>query len=176
MKIDQLRSCDILLYKGKGFRSWLIQWGTKSPYNHVAVMVSPEMNLGVESNTGHQSGVQAFDVKQFKAGEIDVFRVKSRYPFNKSTVISYLVAHLGAKFDWIGVSALGLMKFLSFFTAFKAFTWHNEFQRKKDYFCSELVYEAFKAGNLDIVPEIDEAAVTSPADISKSSVVEKIIC
>jgi len=40
-----MNSGDILLFKGEGGLSRLIAWGTKSKYTHVAVCVSPEMNL-----------------------------------------------------------------------------------------------------------------------------------
>jgi len=58
MKTDHLTPCDILRYKGTGFTSHLIQWGTKSPYSQVAVVVEPRIFLAIESNTGHQSGVR----------------------------------------------------------------------------------------------------------------------
>lgn len=42
-------------------------------------------------------------------------------------------------------------------------------------FCSELCYEAFfHGGGLDIVPEVPQADITSPGDISKSAVVKYI--
>jgi len=42
-------------------------------------------------------------------------------------------------------------------------------QKDKDYFCSELVYEAFyRGGGLDIVPDIGEGDITSPGDIARS--------
>jgi len=47
----------------------------------------------------------------------------------------------------------------------------NNWQKDRDYFCSELCYEAFhEGGGLDIVPDIPEADITSPGDIAKSSV------
>jgi uncharacterized protein YycO len=50
----------------------------------------------------------------------------------------------------------------------------NKWQKDKDYFCSELCYAAFNAGGLDIVPQVGEADVTSPGDISRSERIEKI--
>ena len=67
IKDEALRTCDILLYKGTDFASKLIQWGTNSLYNHVAVVVDPAMNLSIESNTGHQSGVRALDLQKLEA-------------------------------------------------------------------------------------------------------------
>lgn len=167
--IEKLKSCDVLLYKGKGFKSHLIQWGTKSLYNHVAVVVDPAINLAIESNTGHQSGVRALDLRQLDEQEIDIFRVKAEFPFNQNDVISYLVGHLGSGFDFWGVTWLGVLKVLHLKNQ------SNQWQKDKDYFCSELCYEAFNMGRLDIVPQVGEADITSPGDIARSERVEKII-
>ena len=174
MKTDRLKPCDILLYKGKGFTSWLIQAGTGSKYDHVAVVANPQMNLAIESNTGRQSGVRAIDLRKLQAHSIDIYRVRPQFSFKPEQVISYLVSRLGAPYDWGGVIALGAMKALSFVTGFKKFTGFHQFQKNKDYFCSELVYEAFEKGGLDIVPQVSEADVTSPGDIAASDRVEKI--
>lgn len=173
MDASFLKSCDILLYKGKDLTSHLIQWGTNSPYNHVAVVVDPAIYLGIESNTGHQSGVRAFDLRTLDEKEIDVFRIKPEFPYNPFQVISYLVAHLGAGYDWGGVIGLGALKALSLVT-FGWYQGYNHFQKDKDYFCSELCYEAFKSGGLDIVPQVGEADITSPGNISQSKLIEKI--
>jgi len=86
---------------------------------------------------------------------------------------SFLVGKLGAKYDFAGVLFLGILKALSMMTFLK---WkpYNRFQKDRDYFCSELCYEAFAAAGLDIVPEVNEAAITSPADIASSSRMEKV--
>jgi uncharacterized protein YycO len=173
MKTEHLKVCDILLYRGAGFTSWLIQAGTKSEYSHVAVVVGPEIFLGVESNTGHQSGVRAMDLRKSDGQKVDVFRIKNSSDFDPEKVISFLVGHLGAKYDTPGVVWLGVLKAASFMTG-GAVKKHNQFQKEKDYFCSELVYQAFKEGGLDIVPQINAAEITSPGDIANSPLIVKV--
>lgn len=173
MRTDFLKPCDVLLYKGAGFTSQLIRWGTKSSYSHVAQVVEPQISLAIESNTGHQSGVRAIDLRKLPEAEIDVFRIKPEFSFDSDKVISFLVAHLGADFDYPGVIWLGVLKGLSVLTGLQ-YQPYNQFQKEKDYFCSELCYEAFKEGGLDIVPEVDEADITSPADIAASARLQKI--
>ena len=168
MNLHDLRACDILLYKGTAWTSKLIQWKTTSLYSHVSVVVGSEMNLGIESNTGSQSGVRALDLRKLDANIIDAFRVKPQNTFEPEKVISYLVDSLGAKFDYVGVTWLGVLKVLNLTE--KA----NQFQIKKDYFCSELVYEAFHAAGLDIVPQVEQTDTTSPGDIARSPRIEKI--
>ncbi len=65
---------DILLFKAeKDFLSKIIAWGTNSKYSHVAICVSPEMNLAIEALT--RGGVRARDIRKI-AQEYDVYRVK----------------------------------------------------------------------------------------------------
>ena len=148
--------------------SKIIQWNTQSLYSHVAVVVGVEMNLAIESNTGSQSGVRALDLRKLDAKTVDAFRIKPQHAFKKEDVISYLIASLGSNYDYPGVIWLGALKLLNLKE--KA----NEFQSSKDYFCSELVFEAFAAAGLDIVPQIGHADITSPGDISRSPLLEKI--
>ena len=161
---------DILLFKGEDGISKLIAWGTNSKYSHVAVCVSIEMNLAIEAIT--RGGIRARDTREIKE-EYDVYRIKEghSYDFNKS--ISYLVSKLNGKYDYFGVIFLGLLKLLSK-VGIPLKDAANNWQKDRDYFCSELCYEAFISAGLDIVPDIDEAAITSPGDIAKSAVLEPV--
>jgi uncharacterized protein YycO len=172
MNTDHLKTCDILLYKGKSFNSKLIQWGTGSEFSHVAVVVDPTKFLAIESNTGHQSGVRALDLRKADETIITTLRIKGEHVFDARKTLSFLVAHLGAKFDTLGVTWLGVLKVFSKIPGVKAKA--NKFQKEKDYFCSELCYQAFLEGGLDIVPEVPDAEVTSPGDIANSSRLEVV--
>ena len=163
-----MKACDILLYKGTSWLSHLIEWRTQSPYSHVSVVVDPASHLAIESHAGSQSGVRPLDLRNIRVEAVDIFRVKPEFEFDSKAVISFLVEHLGRPYDYAGVLWLGVLKLLNL----KAES--NRFQKDRDYFCSELCYEAFMAGGLDIVPQVGEADITSPADISKSPVLEKI--
>jgi uncharacterized protein YycO len=173
MKTRFLKICDILLYKGSGPTSRLIQWGTGSKYTHVAVVVDPEMRLAIESNVGHQAGVHAIDLRSADEAKVDTFRIKPEHTFQSKETLSFLVAHLGAGYDYLGVAWLGVLKTASLLPWVKSKP-YNRFQKQKDYFCSELCYEAFLAGGLDIVPDVDAAEITSPGDIAQSDRLEKL--
>jgi uncharacterized protein YycO len=168
LDLKTLKTCDILLYRGTGFVSRLIQWRTKSVYSHVAVVVGTDMNLAIESNTGSQAGVRALDLRKLDVKAVDAFRVQPGHAFKPEKVISYLVECLGCNYDLPGVVWLGVLKTLNMKE--KA----NRFQINRDYFCSELVYAAFHAAGLDIVPQIGAAEVTSPGDIARSPILSKI--
>lgn len=162
---------DILLFKGEDGISKLIAWGTGSKYSHVAICVSPDLILAIEAMAW--KGVRAIDIKNIKV-EYDVYRVKGEFSYNINNTISYLVNKLNTSYDHIGVLFLGILKILAKIglpLKNKANTW----QKDRDYFCSELCYEAFhKGGGLDIVPDVEEADITSPGDIAKSPLIEVV--
>lgn len=152
---------DILLFRRGGLGSKIIQWGTNSPYSHCAVVVDPQKNLLIEA----QGLVRANDIRKEK--DYDIFRVMPLYTYDENKVISFLVSKLNNKYDYLGVIFLGILKL------FRRKKWANAWQKKRDYFCSELVSEAFKHGGLDIVPKIKDD-VTSPGDIANSEITERI--
>ncbi len=167
----RVQSGDILLFKGEKGLSWLIAWGTDSPYSHVAICASSKMYLAIEAMAG--GGVRARDIRQIKE-HYDIFRVRQEYDYDKELTVSYLVSRLNSRYDYFGVLFLGVIKFLAKM-GIPLKERANAWQKGRDYFCSELCYEAFYiGGGLDIVPDISEADITSPADIAKSSVLERI--
>lgn len=166
-----MKAGDILLFEGEDGISKLIAWGTNSKYSHVAVCVSPEMNLAIEAIT--RGGVRARDIQQITE-HYDIYRVREKYRYDLNGIVSYLVSKLNLKYDYFGVIFLGLLKLLAkIYLPLKITA--NRWQKTRDYFCSELCYEAFYyGGSLDIVPNVPDAEVTSPADIAKSPVIEYI--
>ena len=166
-----MQAGDILLFKGESGISRLIAWGTNSTYSHVAVCVSPEMNLAIEALT--RGGVRARDIRKIDRG-YDLYRIKEAAAYDLQKTISFLVDKLNKKYDIFGVLFLGLLKLLSKIRKSLKIT-ANKWQKDRDYFCSELCYEAFfLGGGLDIVPDISDADITSPGDIAKSGVVERV--
>ena len=171
--MSNLQPLDILLYRGHGLTAWVIQRLSRSKFSHVALVVNPSMNLGIESNTGHQAGVKAFDLRKLDMSMVSVYRLKSKYSVDREKVISYLVDRLGAWYDLIGVIFLGFLKLLSLLT-FTIAKPHNWWQKKRDYFCSELVWEAFASDGMDLVPQTGGSDVTSPGDIANSPLLEPV--
>ena len=159
-----MKSGDILLFKGGGLTAKIIQWGTSSPYSHVAICANADMNLAIEAMT---KGIRARDIRKIKQ-DYDIFRVKEVYEYDLNKVISFLVSKLNERYDFAGVFFLGILKL------FRLKKMANKWQKDRDYFCSELGDKAFLYGGIDLTPE-NEADITSPADISLSPVVYKVI-
>jgi uncharacterized protein YycO len=169
---------DILLCMGSGPIPQLIQWGTGSQYSHVAVIASAKLELIVEAVP--EGGVRAISVKNYKT-PYEVYRVKPSDKFNCSEVVSFLIKMLARKYDYpLKLAAKLAMRKLRLVQLFGLKLIGNKkaadkLQEDQDYFCSELCYEAFKAGGLDIVPQIGDAETTSPGDIARSPIIEKIV-
>lgn len=157
----EIKAGDIMLFSGGHWISRIIQWGTKSKYNHVAVSVDPDISLMIEA----AGRVRAEDTR--RAEGYDIYRVRPEYSYDLDKVISYLVDKLNRPYDYLGVAYLGILKVLGLKTR------ANKWQKDHDYFCSELAKSAFLDGGLDIVPGTDAGNV-SPGDIANSPVVEKI--
>ena len=165
--ISAIKPGDMLLFKGEDGMSKIISWGTGSPYSHIAVCVSPHMNLAIEAIAG--GGVRARDMRQITEA-FDVYRISEKHPYNLSETISYLISKLNSSYDLWGVVFLGFLKIMAHIgLPFQKTA--NTWQKDRDYFCSELCYEAFRyGGGLDIVPDLPDTSVTSPGDIAESSV------
>lgn len=171
---------DILLCEGNDFVAKLIKWGTKSRYSHVAVVASAKLGLIVEAiPTG---GVRAISSENYKA-KYDIYRVKSEYTFKPAEVTAYLVKMLARGYDYKSVAILGWKMLLRRLRLIKLFGLKilrnkhaaDSLQEDQDYFCSELCYKAFFfGGGLDIVPDTNDAETTSPGDIAKSKIVQKV--
>lgn len=172
---------DILLCKGYDLISKLIKWGTNSAYSHVAIVASANLGLVIESIPA--GGVRAMSVENFKES-YEIYRIKPSQSFNNGGVISYLIKMLARKYDFKSVLWLGWKMFLrrlrlvklAGLKLVKLKAVSDALQEDQDYFCSELCYKAFFfGGGLDIVPEISDGETTSPGDIARSSIIEKIV-
>ncbi len=176
MKID-FQDGDILLCRGQGLVPKLIKWGTESVYSHVAVIASAKLGLIIEAIP--EGGVRAISVANYKT-PYDIYRVKSNHHFNLPEVVGYLIKMLARKYDYpIKLAAKLALRKLKLVQLFGLKVIGNKkaadaLQEDQDYFCSELCYNAFKAGGLDIVPQIGDGETTSPGDIAQSPVLERI--
>jgi len=175
-----IKDGDILLCKSSDIVSRLIMWGTDSVYSHVAVVASEKLGLIIEAVPA--GGVRAISIGNYKTA-FDLYRVKVGYAFDSPEVTAYLVSMLARGYDFKSVVRLGWKMFLRKMRLLKLLGLKaagnkkasDELQEDNDYFCSELCYRAFyEGGGLDIVPQVGSAETTSPGDIARSGVLERI--
>jgi hypothetical protein len=125
------------------------------------------MNLAIEAIT--RGGVRARDIRR-NPQDYDKNKIKDAYVYDLNGTISFLVSKLNSRYDYLGVIWLGILELLALL-GLPLRNAANKWQKDRDYFCSELCYEAFDfRGGIDIVPDVPEADITSPGDIAKSVV------
>ena len=174
-----LQDGDILLCKSNGVVPSLIKWGTGSIYSHVSVVASSKLGIIIEAVP--EGGVRAIAIVNYKT-PYDIYRVKPGIQFKLAGVIAYLIKMLARKYDLVSTVKLGWKMGLRKLRLFKLFGLKvtgnkkaaDQLQEDQDFFCSELVYEAFYVGGgVDIVPQTDDAETTSPGDIARSPILQK---
>lgn len=136
----------VLLFKGRGVFSQLIRWQTRSQYSHSAVLI--EKNTIIEAWSGSNT-VREKLITDWR--DIDVFYADCSLEQRKK-IISFLRSKIGHKYDYSAV-----IRFIT-----KSPTKNNE-----RYFCSELVFEAFKSAGINLLERID-GSIVSPSLLSYS--------
>jgi len=129
----------ILAYKGKSFwPSKCIEWMNWSDYSHVSWLNrdntvteawAPKVRNVPDLDSGHSNGTP-----------IDIFDIPIMTESQRDIIEAYLKNQIGLKYDWAGV-----FKFLPRITS--AHT-------NNKWFCSELIFEACKKANLNLLKRI----------------------
>lgn len=139
----------ILQYRGVSLISKGIQWQTRSPYSHTAVLLDDEHSV-IEA--WHKGGVRRlanpFEGHDLKT-VIDVYDVEGDY--DADAVLEFLNSQMGKKYD---------------FWAIGRFLTRRQHQANDKWFCSELAVEAFKRGGLELLR--GKPSLLSPRDVALS--------
>jgi uncharacterized protein YycO len=132
----------VLAYKGKGAISKAIQWQTRSPWSHVAIL----LDNGETIEAWQKGGVRICGSpgENHAAGtEIAVFGID--YKFDEATATARLLAEVGKKYD---------------FSSVLRFVTRRDSAADNKWFCSELVHAILPF----LLARINSAHV-SPRDI-----------
>jgi uncharacterized protein YycO len=154
----QLRTGDVLLFRGRGPMSMLIRYLTHSPYSHVALVFRFEGRVYcLEAvGVGVRLCLMSEALERYHGG-IDHFDVPGATEEQRHGALSYAFQQLGKLYD-----RPGLWRFLF------AILFGRKPRVREDqaWFCSELVASAYRKHGLALVPV--SAAFTSPADLALS--------
>ena len=145
------------LYQGKSFfPSKMIRWFTWSKYSHAAFLcddgsVYESWHVGgvchrKNIHEGHTPGTK-IDVFYMAVSELQYF-----------TILESLRREVGKKYDFKGILGMLLRK---------------NVDKKASWFCSELVFKAFKDAGIDLLANKKPEQV-SPADLSFSPLLTKL--
>lgn len=167
---EKIRNGDILLYKGRGFVSWAIKFFTRSEYSHAGIavwwydrlMVMEALSKGVIVNPLRRS------VGRYK-GSVEWWTLKKDFDINnddRKKMIIFAQEELGKDFAFWGLFLFALV--ISFVIPLGK---KDFLTREKRLFCSLYVAEIYNKADRDLRKGLPDR-FTSPADISKSSLLE----
>jgi hypothetical protein len=178
--LSQIKEADVLLFRGKGFISWLIKRYGSGVHSHAAMAHWDDDTL------------ECVEFREFKGGRvvslkgqvethpdnIDVFRAASLIKFDdrahefteevSNNITDIMLQNTGLPYGWKNFWKLG-KHYLPFFRLAE--------QNIKDddptevFVCSTAVVYAYRKAYLDPVPYLADAAVT-PADLARSCLFE----
>lgn len=142
----------ILLFRGRGFLSRLIRWQTRSAYSHAAVLLDDQHII--EAWQG--AGVRLKRMTDW--ADVDVFEpVVTLDAHQLAKVRLFLVEQTGRGYDYWGV-----LRFIS----------RRRLPENGKWFCSELVFEAFRQAGMTLLERIDASEV-SPQLLSLSPLLKE---
>ena len=142
------RPC-IMLLRGTSLLSRLIQWQTRSPYSHAAI-VTPSGTV-IESVEG--KGVREVPIEHaYKHAVYDLFDVSGLSDDQWSDALEWARSKIGSRYDYRGV-----LRFVS----------RRPAELNDKYFCSEFVFAAMLHAGLLLLERIPAHNV-SPAILSYS--------
>lgn len=161
-----IKNGDVLLYRGTGLTSNLIQKISGSPYSHVGIaawwndrlMVLEAVGKGVVAST-------LSDNLQRYHGGVDYFWCKENIAEDKRiTMVQFAQAQLGKEYNRLQVLVSGI-------SAALGLSLKDEEGRFKHaagkYFCSEYVADIYHQANLDLAMDM-KSKKTSPDAIAQS--------
>lgn len=143
----------LLLFHGRGIISALIRWQTRGAYSHAALLmrdgriVESWQGVGVRVKTlDDWTGVQAFDIPSMTDTQWD-------------EAIAFAVSQTGRGYDYWAIA-----RFVS----------RRRMPDNNRWFCSELVFEAFKSAGVNLFDRIEPWAV-SPALLGISPLLSLVV-
>lgn len=154
----ELKPCDLIIVKNKGWVSETIEEITHSKYSHVAGCIGD--NTLVEAEGFEATGqvpLSKYD------GIYDVYRCDSLTEQQKYEILGYINGQLGSRYDY----------FLLVIELFR-YVFHTILPYKEPFgshICSGLWSDAFKSAGIDLCPNI---RYPSPKDISEGKLLTKI--
>lgn len=136
----------VALYRGRSLISRLIQWQTRSPYSHAALL----LGSGEVIEAWHVGGV-ARNVCLLAAHKpdtrVDIFRVDALSPADAAVSIAFAHDQIGKGYDFLSIA-----RFLS----------RSQSHRKETgrWYCSELVFASLQQGCVKLLERVE------PCDVS----------
>lgn len=140
----------IVFYRGTSMLSRAIRWFTRSHYSHVAYEQS-NGNL-IEAWTHGVRMVADYATDHTAGTAVEWYRVEGVTPEQRERAETFMRKQLGKKYDVRGI--LGFLR-------------HRDIENQERWFCSELVFEAFRQAGVELLARVPAFKV-SPGDLNQS--------
>lgn len=152
-----MKKGDIILVKGTGFVSDIIEDIENSAYSHAAGIIGD--NEIIEAEGFQITGYQKLDKY---AGHTDVYTCNILTDKQRIKIIEYVENQIGSHYNWI-LLLLEILRYL--------FNVSISYKNFNSYICSTLWSDAYKSVGIDLCPRIK---YPSPKDLSESKILKKI--
>lgn len=178
-----LRDGTVLLFRGRGVFSRLIQAAGRSPYSHAAMLAWWGHRLMVvESREGSGCRAVPFSTVLAEGHEVDAFDVTGLSPLGdeRAAAVSEAVSWLSTRYGWRTIVRIGLAALLVPLAWIRPIgalrrRWAKPLRDHRGLptsglICSELVARAWDAAGVPLVPDIldwDDATI-EPGDLARS--------
>ena len=179
IELENLRDGDLILFHSHGFQpmSWAIRTLTHSYWNHAGIYNAGfviEARKTVEKNSIDKYLNEKFDLGIFRIKK-DSFLTGLKYKDGLQSATTYAEARVGSNYDKRAIVWLGIKYLSTGFLRRLIPQRFNPFQKREEFFCSELVCECYHKTSSLIKnlfaglkhPEATCGTIT-PRDISKS--------
>jgi len=161
VKHRELRAGDLLFHSGTGIFARLIKWFTKSEWSHVSMVLEPDGEyVTVVSAEWYGVSLVAIDPNDNLIDMITVERI-GRTIKQKAAILAYELAVKRPSYDYKGIFGY-IMSYLLGSTT-------NRWQKRKAWFCSELINHCYAEAGEPIYKGIEHGLV-SPGKLHEKTV------
>jgi hypothetical protein len=163
----EIRTGDVLLYRGRSLFSKAIRWASGSVYSHVGIAAWWAGRLVVlESTTTGGVAVRPASLSVAKYdGQVDWWQLRDEWAsqLNREALLERAIGELGKPYGKGGALWLGVRMLIGRITGGR-----DAVSLPESLFCSQYVSQCYRSSGVDLVPSaIDE--LTSPGAIARSN-------
>ncbi len=141
----------IALYRGKSWISKAIQWQTRGPYSHAAVILPDDSIIEAWHSPSRVRSIKRLGDGHTPGTKVDVFNVETSER-QRDDISVYLYQQVGKKYDFMAI-----LRFIS----------RRHRNNPNRWFCSELVFSAFAHAGINLLARTESYEV-SPVMLARS--------
>jgi len=165
---SQIRNGDVFMYRGKGIRSTIIQWVTRSPYSHAGISAWWNERLMVMEAKGNGVVVSPFSrsVGQYH-GDVEWFgSTREISEEDRLKMVIFAQEELGKTYGRWKAIVLGIQTLFQ-----RNPDKRDRLKKQKNVFCSEYIAQIYNSIGLDLKKKTSDQFM-KPADVANSPLLE----